>query len=479
MYLRSSSLTTGGLLMDLVLHTDASYRNDLDTSKFARMLDDPSQCYKFYWLEAILNLMPTEEGDISFEKIIDEMICDAWYSVTRYKLHLGPTIRGKCENALERAINVINRDDQMSYASSKDEIMHGIELHQAEIRADKLTLTINVPYRLLSSFLDEIGGSNKMWYKSGEMIRYISLLNQDTALPYIIIDGKGLDKKIRIHPEWRRLIIDNYPIIKGWIQMKKVRFLQDRNPGVPGIIYKLAPENENGRKLSNAKALWKEVAEVLATPIHDIYSGHEIDVRKSDLDHFVPWSFVANDELWDLIPMERRLNSSKSNRLPEWDLYFGNMAALQYKMYETVFSHEQIQKAFEKCRRDNLNAMWAVENLYIPGNTEEQFTNILEHNLRPVCVVAPRTGAAAGRGVLSIDACTRSGWRALRVLEIRRNGAHRNVERPPVLRHDRAEGRSIDSDGRRRKYRSVLDLRGRAHGPAKPEVAECDLSEGI
>lgn len=121
--------------MDLVLHTDASYRNDLDTGRFARMLDDPSQCYKFYWLEAILNLMPTEEGNISFEKIIDEMICDAWYSVTRYKLHLGPTIRGKCENALERAINVINQDDQMSYASSKDEIMHGIEQHQAEIRA--------------------------------------------------------------------------------------------------------------------------------------------------------------------------------------------------------------------------------------------------------------------------------------------------------------------------------------------------------
>lgn len=60
------------------------------------------------------------------------------------------------------------------------------------------------------------------------------------------------------------------------------------------------------------------------------------------------------------------------------------LEAIQYKMYETVFSHEQLQKAFEKCRRDNLNAMWAVENLYIPGNTEEQFTNILEHNLRPV-----------------------------------------------------------------------------------------------
>ena len=343
--------------MELVLHTDSTYKNTLDTGKFARMLDDPSQCYKFYWLEAILNLMPTEEGDLSFNQIIDEMICDAWYSVTRYKLHLGPTIRGKCENALERAIKVINRDDQMSYASSKEEILHGIEQHHAESKADKLTLTLNVPYRLLSAFLDEIGGSNRMWYQSKQMIQYIALLNEDVPLPYIILDGAGLEKKIRIHPEWRKLMLDNYPIIKGWIQMKKVRFLQDRNPGVPGIIYKLVSESENVRKLSNAKALWKEVAEVLAAPILDIYSGQELDIRKSDLDHFVPWSFVANDELWDLIPMERRLNSSKSNRLPEWDLYFGKLAALQYKMYEAVFSHEKLQKTFEKCRRDNLNAL--------------------------------------------------------------------------------------------------------------------------
>ena len=231
-----------------------------------------------------------------------------------------------------------------------------------------------------------------MWDSSKQMILYLELLNEDKPLPYIIIDGKGMEKKVRIHPKWRQFILNNFPIIQGWIQIKKVRYLQDRNPGVPGIIYKLNSENEKGRKLSNAKGLWKEVADVLSAPIHDIYSGHEIDVRKSDLDHFVPWSFVANDELWDLVPMESRLNSSKSNRLPEWDLYFGNMATLQYKMYETVFSNEKIQRTFEKCRPDNLNAMWAVENLYIPGNTEEQFTNILEHNLRPVYDAAKLQG---------------------------------------------------------------------------------------
>lgn len=378
--------------MELVLHTDGIYSSELDISKFAQMLDDSSQCYKYYWLEAILNLMSTNDGDLSFEQIIDEMICDAWYLVTRYKLHLGPTIRGKSENFIEHAINVINQDNQFSYAFSKDEILSAIKQNKSEIVKDKRALTKYVPYRLLSSFMDEIGGNNKMWDSSKQMILYLELLNEDKPLPYIIVDGKGIEKKVRIHPKWRQFILNNYPIIQGWIQIKKVRYLQDRNPGVPGIIYKLNLENEKGRKLSNAKELWKEVADVLSAPIRDIYSGHEIDVRKSELDHFVPWSFVANDELWDLVPMESRLNSSKSNRLPEWDLYFGNMATLQYKMYETVFSNEKIQMTFEKCRPDNLNAMWAVENLYIPGNTEEQFTNILEHNLRPVYDAAKLQG---------------------------------------------------------------------------------------
>ena len=48
------------------------------------MLDNPSQCYKFYWLEAILRLTVATEEDLAFEQIIDEMICQTWYSVPRF-----------------------------------------------------------------------------------------------------------------------------------------------------------------------------------------------------------------------------------------------------------------------------------------------------------------------------------------------------------------------------------------------------------
>jgi hypothetical protein len=34
------------------------------------------------------------------------------------------------------------------------------------------------------------------------------------------------------------------------------------------------------------------------------------------LDHYVPWSFVVHDQLWNLIPTTKSVNSKKSDLLP-------------------------------------------------------------------------------------------------------------------------------------------------------------------
>lgn len=59
--------------------------------------------------------------------------------------------------------------------------------------------------------------------------------------------------------------------------------------------------------------------------------------KKYDIDHFIPWSFVMNDELWNLMPMDTSLNSSKSNRLPKWNPFFQNFAQNQYLMYQMIY----------------------------------------------------------------------------------------------------------------------------------------------
>ncbi|WP_195234806.1 hypothetical protein [Holdemanella biformis] len=44
------------------------YSGELDYRAFGSMLDHPTQCYKFYWLEAIMNLM-LKKHRFSFDEI--------------------------------------------------------------------------------------------------------------------------------------------------------------------------------------------------------------------------------------------------------------------------------------------------------------------------------------------------------------------------------------------------------------------------
>lgn len=95
----------------------------------------------------------------------------------------------------------------------------------------------------------------------------------------------------------------------------------------------------------------------------------------------IPWSFVMNDELWNLMPMDSSLNSSKSNRLPIWDDFFGKFAKNQYIMYDLIHEREGIRNLYEACYRDNLHSIWASQELYRKGNSKTEFYSILAKNM--------------------------------------------------------------------------------------------------
>lgn len=389
--------------MDHELHLEIIYENKLDTDKFARMFNNKAQSYKFYWFEAILNLTKTEDRDLTFEEIIDEMICEAWHTVTHYHLRLGPTVNGNAENFLEHAINVLNSAvTDLSQNPSKEELKAAIKSYDKELKRDKTRLTDYVPYKLLYPFFDVEGMEEGLSYikndKHSRLIAYMAKLSGDENLFYTILDGVGLQKKIRVNSYWRKLLIKNFSVIQSWVRYNKAQFLQDRNPGVPGIIYKICPENEELRKLDQARDLWKTVAEFTGQPIKEIYTGKDIPIETLSIDHFVPRSYISNDELWNLTPMRKSLNSSKNNRLPSWEEFFEPFARYQFYLYGLVFPEDKSNNSsvliskFEKCRKNNLNAIWASENLYIPGNSDERFMNILSHNLKPIYEAAQLQG---------------------------------------------------------------------------------------
>ncbi|WP_347242437.1 HNH endonuclease domain-containing protein [Nostoc sp. FACHB-888] len=72
-----------------------------------------------------------------------------------------------------------------------------------------------------------------------------------------------------------------------------------------------------------------------------IYSKVKLDKDEISLAHYLPWSFVAHDQLWNLIPTTKSVNSSKSNNLPSEE-YFKAFLELQH--IGLTISYENISK---------------------------------------------------------------------------------------------------------------------------------------
>lgn len=372
------------------LNIDSIYYNTLDIEGFTRMMKDPTYCYKFYWLEAIIQLISEDKRDATYNEIINEMIANAWYSVLEFHVHLsGIYGDGEIKDSLEKAVLKLHKLSSLPSNASKIEIKNKIDEFSTELHREKMTLTQKVPYKALSGFANRSSEYIDLDSSAGKMRAYYNRINDIVSpLPYTFGDQNGLERKIIFNELWIQMIQDNMVAILGWIQYEKVRWLQNNNPEVPSIVYKLAPMDDKMRKLGHVRKLWEGVLDLAS--IVDIFRDEPIRRDTYDIDHFIPWSFVMNDELWNLMPVDSSLNSSKSNRLPEWDKFFVRFAKNQYTMYELIHKKQGIRKLYESCYRDNLHSIWASQELYRKGNSREAFYRILEGNMRPVYDSAKR-----------------------------------------------------------------------------------------
>ena len=355
------------------------------------MMKDPSFCYKFYWLEAIVKLISEGVTETTFDAIIDEMIANAWYSVREFHIHLsGVQTNGDVRDGLERAVLLLTELSDLSANASKVEIKNEIKKYNHDLKVYKEQLTNMVPYRALAGFFAK-SGDVVDWGSTVRMTAYIKQFSEHRILlPYTFGESSRLKKQVYFNSEWVKMIQDNTVSILGWIQYEKVKWLQNNNPEVPGLVYKLAPLDEKMRKLGRVRKLWNGIIEL--TEVRDVFIDDPINRREYDVDHFVPWSFVMNDELWNLMPMEASLNSSKSNNLPKWEPFFKRFADNQYIMYECIHEEDRIMDIFKTIYKDNLHSLWAIQDLYRAGNSKDTFQAILEKNMKPIYDSAERQG---------------------------------------------------------------------------------------
>ncbi|WP_455532895.1 HNH endonuclease domain-containing protein [Roseburia inulinivorans] len=373
---------------------DSNYYNKLDIEGFSKMMSSPSYCYKFYWLEAIVQLISANRTETTYDEIINKMIANAWFPVQEYHIHLsGIYGDGDVKDNLEKAVSRLYELTQLPSNANEIQIMNKLAefSDDKELHSYKTELTKNVPYKALSGFANK--GTEKINLESsaGRMIAYYNKLSgSELLLPYTFGDDKSLKKVVKFNDGWIQMIQDNMVSILGWIKYEKVKWLQNNNPEVPGIVYKLAQDDEKARKLDNVRRLWDAILEI--RPVKNVFMDGDINRESYAVDHFIPRNFVMNDELWNLMPMDPIQNMKKNKKLPVWENYFGQFANNQFMMYEMIFEKPELLKLYKQCYKDNLHSIWAIQELYRKGNSADEFRNILDKNMHPVYDSARRQG---------------------------------------------------------------------------------------
>lgn len=356
------------------------YSEELNTGYLARLFDNTSECYKLFWFKAIVTKIHEGSTTFTYEELINRMITDAWYMVTEYHLNLGPN------DALENVIQIIkSKNDQLKSSEKESVILDYLSsTNDKDILSKKRTLTYNVPYRLQAPFLPEIKG--KDWNIPARDLAV--QINQNDSLIYYFEEVKGLSTQIAIQDAWTEYIRKNYEILLGWIEYNMIHYLQRRNPSVPGIADKLSPPEE--RNLTKVKKYWKLILSI--EPVFEIYDNQLITSSDISIDHFVPWSYVAHDEFWNLSPTTRSINSSKSNNLPSWEAYFSKLAQVEYQSYKLLWKYDSIHDEFNKCAKEHINNDDVRYKVYRKGLTINEFSKELESVLLPVYNAAKDCG---------------------------------------------------------------------------------------
>lgn len=301
--------------------------------------------------------------------IVIRMVANAWYPIHYFRLSFGKS------DSLFNIVIELQKITQIPIDANADTIINVLKdnLEDRRIRNILNILTLNVPYRFLRPWIDT---SNDR-----EMVQRSQTLENNCL--YALFKERN-DFYIELNPEWSQYLHNHYNILVDFAYWNLTLFLQNRNPNVPAISNKLIrPDSRNS--LNKQHNYWDMVM-TIGGPIRCIYTNRQLHPGGYDLDHFIPWSFVCHDLLWNLIPSDGSINSSKSNKLPELDYYLPKLAALQHHSLQLLINADREPKVME----DFVSLGYSAKDL--AAMSEEKFRDLYERTFSPINQIALNMG---------------------------------------------------------------------------------------
>lgn len=364
--------------------------NDLELSfsRIGRVFDENSSSYKFYWFLAILKLLREDHGEdtsngalrIRTTDILIEMVAAAFCTVTFFKLNLGTT------DQLQRVCRDLEGSWGVAPNSTREKI-RAVIAGNPNVLSKVRRVNIYVPALFLSPwFQKEMSGISAGTDRAKKATELAALLRGKIGAPPYWLEARGDEQMVCFAPEWVHYLRSKLNVLESFSKHALCRFLHTKNPGVPAITEKL--ELPRTRNMRRARALWFKM---LGTPaelrgglkIEDIYTNDEITGTFS-IDHFLPWRFVAHDQIWNLSPVQPLTNTAKGDAFPDLEAYLPALAKLHWHVIRFPHTHPLEQNEYSSAFRAEFRDL-----------QKEGFTGILQRYRE---LMTPQTQIARNYG---------------------------------------------------------------------------------
>lgn len=285
--------------------------NIIDTRAMGRIFQRTTAAYKFYWFIGLLHLSQ-HKAMFSAWEIVAEMVANAWYPVCYFHLSLG-----KIESLYD-AILSIQKERNIPINTTTTELSKWLNENMSDpfVKSTLRVLLNNVPYRFLNPWIPT-NDDDEMVRRSQEF--------ENNCLYRIVWEEDEMF--IELNSTWIEYLRENYTILLDFAYWNLAQYIQKRNVNVPNIPSKLVSPRSR-ESLARQHDYWDFVISHGGS-IRCIYTGKLIKEGEYELDHFMPWSFVCHDLVWNLLPADSGINSSKSNKLPPLDKYLRQLAEAQ------------------------------------------------------------------------------------------------------------------------------------------------------
>lgn len=359
--------------------------NKVSVDKLCQVFDNTTNSYKYLWFMAILTKVRFSDRRIfTFDELILEMMKFAWYPLNYFKLSFGAA--DKVLDSIKAGLNAINLSGNINSADIEKGLLDNHEV--PSIKNLIANLSRYVPYRLLTPwFSSQLRGIPDQ-FKNDLIVKFASEYFEDeNNSPLYKING---NTRIEISEKWCNYLKEHHEILQSFCLWHFVKYLEKLNPNVPSITEKLFEPRT--RDLKAAREYWGIVIESSPSrSLRCIYTDNPVTKATLSLDHYIPWSFVTHDLIWNISPTLAYINSSKNDSLPDHNRYIDKFVDIQHHAFTSVLKVSPRLKALE-----DFSILFNDSNKNILNSGPEAFKRRLKGTILSLNEIASNLGFSTG-----------------------------------------------------------------------------------